>query len=107
MPGKENQAFDSLSKRVVDLAISLANSTLPEEIQQEVLIDEFFGPLVTKIHNQKNSRILEDYTLKEGLLFFKDRLCIPSILRGQILKEAHKSPLAAHLGYQKMYASLK
>ena len=29
-PGKENQAADALSKRVVALAISLANSTLPE-----------------------------------------------------------------------------
>ena len=80
-PGKENQAIDALSRRVVALAISLVISTLPEEIQQEVLIDEFFRPLITKIHKQKNSRILEDYTLKEGLLFFKDRLCIPSRLR--------------------------
>ena len=45
--------------------------------------------------------------MKEGLLFFRNRLCIPSSLRGQILKEAHESPLAAHPGYQKMFASLK
>ena len=32
-PGKENQATHALSRRVVALAISLANSTLPEEIQ--------------------------------------------------------------------------
>ena len=43
--------------------------------------------------------------MKEELLFFKNHLCIPSRLRGQILKEAHKSPLAAHPGYQKMFAS--
>ena len=96
---KENQAADALSKRVVALVISLANSTLPEEIQQEVLLDEFFGPLIDEIKGQRNSRILEDYTLKEGLLFFKNCLCIPNKLRNQILKEAHKPPLAAHLGY--------
>ena len=72
----------ALSRRIVALAIFLVRSNLPEEIQQEVLIYEFLTPLITEIHNQKNSRILEDYTLKEGLLFFKDRLCIPSRLRG-------------------------
>ena len=80
-PRKENQATDALSTRVVTLAISLANSTLPEEIQQEVLIDDFFGPLIAKIHDQKNSRSLEDYILKDGLLFFKNCLCIPGRLR--------------------------
>ena len=94
--GKENQVVDALGKRVAALAISLVSTTLPKEIQQKVLTLEFFGPLITKIHNKKNSRILEDYTLKEGLLFFKDHLSIPIRLRGQIPKEAHKSPLAAH-----------
>ena len=60
-----------------------------------------------EIHNQENSKILEDYTMKEGLLFFKGHLCIPSYFRTQILKEAHKSPLAAHPSYQKMFSSLK
>ena len=50
---------------------------------------------------------LEDFTFKEGLLFFKKRLCVPTPLRLQILKEAHESPLASHLGYHKMFASLK
>ena len=45
--------------------------------------------------------------MKEGLLFLKDHLCIPNRLRGQILKEAHESPLATHLGYQRMFACLK
>ena len=90
--GKENQAADALSRRVVALAISLANSTLLEEIQQEILLDDFFGNLINEIKGQRNSRILEDYILKEGLLFFKNRLCIPNKLRNQILKEAHKSP---------------
>ena len=44
--GKENQATDALSQRVVALAISLVSLTLLEEIQQEVLIDESFGPLI-------------------------------------------------------------
>ena len=81
-PRKENQVADALSRRVVALAISLANSTLPKEIQQEVLLDEFVEPLIDEIQGQRNSKILEDYILKEGLLFFKNRLCIANKLRG-------------------------
>ena len=106
-PRKENQATNALSRRMVALAISLANSTLPKEIQQEVLLDEFFGPLIDEIEGQRNSRVLEDYILKEGLLFFRNRLCIPSKLRNHILKEAHESPLATHPRYQKMLLLLK
>ncbi len=83
------------------------NSTLPEEVQQSLSDDAFFGPLVKEIQNQPNLKHLEDYTLKDGLLFFRRRMCVPSPLRNQILKEAHESPLAAHPGYQKLFSSLK
>ena len=105
--GKENQVVDALSRRVVALVISLVSSTLPKEIQQNILTYELFGPLIIDIYNQKDSKILEDYTLKEGLLFFKERLCVPSNLRIHILNEAHESPLAAHPGYHKKFSSLK
>ena len=48
-PGKENQVADALSQRVVSLAISLVNSMLPKEIQQNILTNKFFGPLITRI----------------------------------------------------------
>ena len=79
-PDKENQAANALSRRVVALAISLVNSTLPEEIQSDILADEFFGLLIPKIQNLEKQKPLEDYELKEGLLFFKGRLCIPRTL---------------------------
>ena len=106
-PGKENQAADALSRRVVALAISLVNSALPKEVQSTILEDKFFGPLIQEIQEQSTKKHLEDFTFKEGLLFFKKRLCVPTPLRLQILKEAHESPLAAHPGYHKMFASLK
>ena len=106
-PGKQNQAADALSRRVVALAISLVNSTLPDEIQQNILEDEFFGPLIKEIQEQSDKKHLEEYTLKEGLLFYRARMCIQTTLPLQILKEAHESPLAAHPGYHKMFASLK
>ena len=106
-PRKQNQATDALSQRVTTLAISLVSSTLPEEVQQLITKDTFFGPLIHELGIQKTSKHLEDYEFKEGLLFFKGRMCVPALLQRQILKEAHESPLAAHPGYHKLFSSLK
>ena len=59
-PGKHNQAADALSRRVIALAISLVNSTLPDEIQQNILEDEFFGPLIKEIQEQSDKKHLEE-----------------------------------------------
>ena len=80
-PGKQNQAADALSQRVTALAISLVNSTLPEEIQQLITKDAFFGPLIQELKAQKVSKNLDEYEFKEGLLFFKGRMCIPVSLQ--------------------------
>ena len=105
--GKENQAIDSLSRRGVALVITLIQSSLLDEILKKILTDTFFGPLILGIQSQREKKSLEDYTWKSRLLYFKGRLCIPNELQKQILKEAHETTLAAHLGYHKMFASLK
>ena len=74
--GKQNQAAIAPSKRVVALAISLVNSTLLEEVQQNILKDKFFGPLIQEIQEQKDWKHLEEYTFKEGLLFFRNKICV-------------------------------
>ena len=79
-PGKQNQAADALSQRVTTLAISIVNSTLPEEIQQLIIKDAFFGPLIQELKAQRISKHLEQYEFKEGLLFFKGRMCVPAPL---------------------------
>ena len=106
-PGKQNQAADALSRRVTTLAISLVNLTLLEEIQQLITEDTFFRPLIHDLGTRKTSKHLEDYEFKEGLLFFKGRMCVSNPLQRKILKEAHESPLAAHLEYHKLFSSLK
>ena len=105
--GKKNQVVDALSRRGVALAITLVQSSLLDEILQKILMDTFFGTLILEIQNQREHKSLEDYIWKEGLLYFNGRLCILNELQKQILKEAHETPLAAHRGYHKMFASLK
>ena len=90
-PGRQNQAADALSRRVVSLAISLISSTLPEEVLAALPSDDQFGPIMQEIQEQVNQRHFKDYFQKDGLMFFKNRLCIPSNLRTQILKEAHET----------------
>ena len=91
-PRKENQVADALSRRGVVLAITLVKSSLPYEILQKILTDTFFGPLILEIQSQREHKSLDDYTWKEGLLYFKGQLCIPNELQKQILKEAHETP---------------
>jgi hypothetical protein len=45
----------------------------------------------------------------EGVVWFKDRLCVPDITSIQelILKEAHETPYSIHPGSEKMYQDLK
>jgi hypothetical protein len=45
----------------------------------------------------------------EGVIWFKDRLCVPSVqsIRELILKEAHETTYSIHPGSEKMYQDLK
>ncbi|MCO5602612.1 hypothetical protein L7F22_056746 [Adiantum nelumboides] len=106
-PGKENQAADALIRRIATLAISLLSSSLPEEVQQKIQLDDYFGPLIREIQAQSKREYLTDFILTDGLLYYKQRMCIPFDMRSQILIEAHDNPLAAHPGYHKMFSNLK
>jgi hypothetical protein len=46
---------------------------------------------------------------EEGLVWFKDRLCVPDIksIRELILKEAHETSYSIHPSSEKMYQDLK
>ena len=48
-----------------------------------------------------------EFTLKDGVLRFKGRLCVPSInkLREELLKESHESTLSTHPGSCLLYTS--
>jgi hypothetical protein len=45
----------------------------------------------------------------EGVIWFKDRLCVPNVqsIRELILKEAHETAYSIHPGSEKMYQDLK
>ena len=78
-----------------------------EEIQKALLEDPYFGEIMSSYPNQVAQDIFKDYSIKYGLLHFKERLCIPANLKNQVMKEAHETLLAVHLGYHKMFETLK
>ncbi|MCO5612671.1 hypothetical protein L7F22_066940 [Adiantum nelumboides] len=87
-PGKENQAANALSRRVATLVISLLSSSLPEELhQQKIQLNDYFGPLIQEIQAQSKREYLADFILTDGLLYYKQRMCIPFEMRSQILRE--------------------
>ena len=106
-PGKENAAADALSRRIISMAITILQSNLPEEIQQGIKEDEFFGPFLIRLQEGEVSKQLEGYSVEDGQLLYLKRLCVPAKVKFKILKEAHEGPLASHPGYHKMYENLK
>ena len=81
------------------LAVSIISNPILEEIQKVFLEDPYFGGIMSNYPNQVAQDIFKDYSIKDGLLHFKERLCIPANLKNQVMKKAHEAPLAAHLGY--------
>jgi len=51
----------------------------------------------------------QDLLLKDGVLWFRNRLCVPndSELKKELLKESYDSALSTHPGSKKMYQDLK
>ena len=87
------------------LAISITSNPILEDIQKAFPQDPYFGEIISCFPSQATQETFKDYLIKDGLLHFKERLCVPSSLKNQVMKEAHETPLAAHLGYHKMFAS--
>jgi len=52
---------------------------------------------------------IKDFHLKEGVLWFKGRLCVLNVveLKNEVMKEAHKSTFTTHPRSIKIYHDLK
>jgi hypothetical protein len=68
--------------------------------------DEKINEIWQLILDGKDKDFRED---AEGIVWFKDRLCVPDIksIRELILKEAHETAYAIQPGSEKMYQDLK
>jgi hypothetical protein len=80
--------------------------TLEQDIRKVQKDDEKINKIRQLIIDGKGKDVRED---AEGVVWFKDRLCVPDIksIRELILKEAHETTYSIHPGSEKMYQDLK
>ena len=80
--------------------------TLQEEILQKQITDKRTQTIRRDVENGKQTDFRID---QEGLLRFRNRLCIPNdiTLKEKILEGAHSSPYTIHPGGTKMYKDIK
>jgi hypothetical protein len=101
--------FDRLSLRFLNntqgVIIEL-EPTLEQDIRKGQKDDEKINEIQQLIIDGKGKDFHED---AEGVVWFKDRLCVPDIksIRELILKEAHETTYSIHPGSEKMYQDLK
>jgi hypothetical protein len=81
-------------------------SNLLQQIRKGQVEDEKIQEIKCNIKEEKSPGFLED---EEGVLWYKGRICVPSIkeLKDKILREAHDSAYSIHPGGNKMYHDLK
>jgi len=82
---------DSSSLATLQITLSIVNRI--KEGQQE-------DPKLLRLSKKVEEGSIQDFTLKEGVLRFKDRLCVPKNAewRKELLKESHGSTPSNHPG---------
>jgi hypothetical protein len=109
MPYELAKVFDRLSLEFLNntqgVTIEL-EPTLEKDIRKGQKDDEKINEIRQLIIDRKGKDFRED---AEGVVWFKDRLCVPNIksIRELILKEAHEKTYSIHPGSEKMYQDLK
>jgi hypothetical protein len=109
MPYELAKEFNRLNLRFLNntqgVTIEL-EPTLEQDIRKVQKDDEKINKIRQLIIDGKGKDFRED---AEGVVWFKDRLCVPDIksIRELILKEAHETTYSIHPGSEKMYQDLK
>jgi hypothetical protein len=109
MPYEQAKEFDRLNLGFLNntqgVTIEL-EPTLEQDMRKGQKNDEKINEIQQLIKDGKGKDLRED---AEGVVWFKDRLCVPDIksIRELILKEAHETAYSIHPGSEKMYQDLK
>ncbi|KAL0544922.1 hypothetical protein IC582_020052 [Cucumis melo] len=135
-PGKANVVADALSKKVshsaalitrqtplhrdlerAEIAVSvgavtmqLAQLTVQPTLRQRIIDAQSNDPyLVEKRGLAEAGQAVEFFISSDGGHLFERRLCVPSdsVVKTELLSEAHSSPFSMHPGSTKIYQDLK
>ena len=80
-------------------------SSIVKKIKKHQGDDPELVKLVKKLEEGSN----QDFSFKDGVLWFRSRLCVPNDLelKKELLKESHDFAFTTHLESTKMYQDLK
>jgi hypothetical protein len=108
--GRENKAADALS-RALDMHTTMAITTaLPKwitDVTNSYATDTYYKELIAKL--TVDSTATPNYTLKNGILCYKQKLVVGSdtALQTQIITSLHDSAFGAHSGETATYHRVK
>jgi len=133
VPRKGNVVADALSRKSADLASLVGEWIMIEEFRdwdvsievmdnqvmiaamsvfeplliQQIKDRQFDDPEFARIRDNIAAR--PDFVLVTGVLYFRDRLCVPAQedLKQAVMFEAHHTRYSVHPGSTKMYRNLK
>ena len=96
----------SLSDDGTVVAKLIARPSLLNQVLEAQRKEEKIAAIINHIRNGKETEFTVN---KNGVLYYKDRVCVPDCndLRKSILEEAQSGSFAIHPGSTKMYRDLK
>ncbi|KAL0533232.1 hypothetical protein IC582_030448 [Cucumis melo] len=106
-PGVENRAADALSRKPEEVqlfGLSIPIAVDLEIVKKEVFQDPKYERIIRQIEQGEELEV-NDYSLKKGLLMYKNRLVIlkQSSLIPVILDTFHNSAIGGHSGFLRTY----
>jgi hypothetical protein len=109
MPFELCEEIDKLNLRIIantEATKMEVGSNLLQEIQKGQIEDEKIQEIKCNIKEEKSPGFSED---EEGVLWYKGRICVPSIkeMKDKMLHEVHESAYSIHPGGNKMCHDLK
>ena len=91
----------------------LSSLTISQRVKPDILsrieAEQFTDPTLDRMRIAVERGASPHSTLRDGVLYFKGRLCVPQseALQRELLREAHSSRYTIHPGATKMYRDMK